>query len=272
MFSLSLHDEGAWMSNIMKKLDGNVAIVTGGRRGIGKAIALILAEAGATVCICDVVTEDGKLDTVAEEIRQLGRRSVALKVDITQKIEVDNVVREIFEQFGKIDILVNCAGMWLPGKTLLEGDESIWDRVINTNLKGTYFCCQSVAGKMAEQRRGSIINIASDLGIHPIPNIGAYGVAKAGIILLTRQLALELGKYGIRVNAIAPGMVKTDMNIEMRTSPEVEEQMAGKMLLGRLGEPTDIGKIALFLASDGSDHITGQTIVANGGGIIPSLG
>ncbi len=259
------------MSVAMNSLEGDVAIVTGGRRGIGRAIALCFAEAGAAVCVSDVVTEDGKLDGVAEEIRQLGGRSLAQRVDITHKIEVDNMVRKVVGEFGKIDVLVNCAGMWIPGQTLAECDESNWDIVVNTNLKGTYFCCQAAAKEMVNRRRGKIINIASDLAIYPLPAIGAYGVAKAGIILLTRQLALELGTYGIRVNAIAPGMVKTDMNIDLRTSPEVEKQMASKWVLGRLGEPVDISKTALFLACDSSDLITGQTVVANGGGIIPSL-
>ncbi len=259
------------MAGAMNSLEGDVAIVTGGRRGIGRAIALCFAEAGAAVCVSDVVTEDGKLDGVAEEIRQLGGRSLAQRVDITHKIEVDNMVRKVVGEFGKIDILVNCAGMWIPGQTLVECDENNWDSVININLKGTYFCCQAVAREMVKRKRGSIVNIASELGIYPLPGIGAYGVAKAGIILLTQQLALELGNSKIRVNAIAPGMVKTDMNIEIRTSPEVEREIASKIVLGRLGEPNDISKTALYLASDSSDHITGQTIVANGGGIIPAL-
>jgi 3-oxoacyl-[acyl-carrier protein] reductase len=259
------------MAGIINSLGGDVAIVTGGRRGIGRAIALAFAEAGAAVCICDIVTQDGKLEGVAREIEDLGQRSLALGVDIAQKAEVDNMVQRVIAEFGKIDVLVNCAGIWIPGQTLVECEDDNWDKVINTNLRGTYFCCRAAVREMVNRRRGNIINIASDLGIDPVPGIGAYAVSKAGIIMLTKQLALELGKYRIRVNAIAPGMVKTDMNIEIRSTLEVERRIASKMVLGRLGEPDDIGKVALYLASDNSDHINGQTIVVNSGGVIPSL-
>ena len=258
------------MADAIHVLEGDVAIVTGGRRGIGRAIALAFAEAGATVCICDVVTQDGKLDAVAREVQQFGQRSLALGIDISHRDEVEGMVQQVISEFGKIDILANCAGIWVPGQTLVECDESNWDRVVNTNLKGTHFCCQASAREMIDRRRGNIINIASDLGINPLPGIGAYAVSKAAIIMLTRQLALELGKYRIRVNAIAPGMIKTDMNIETRSSPEVEREIAGKRVLGRLGEPSDISKTAIYLASDNSDHVTGQTIVVNSGGVIPS--
>jgi len=259
------------MEGVINSLKGEVALVTGGRRGIGRAIALAFAKGGADVCICDIVTQDGKLEGVAKEIEDLGQRSLALGTDISQKVEVENMVVRVIAEFGKIDVLVNCAGIWIPGQTLVECDEDNWDKVMKTNLRGTYFCCQAAIREMVNRRRGNIINIASDLGINPVPGIGAYAVSKAGIIMLTKQLALEVGKYRIRVNAIAPGMVKTDMNIEIRSTPEVEMQIASKMVLGRLGEPEDIGKVALYLASDNSGHINGQTIVVNSGGVIPSL-
>jgi 3-oxoacyl-[acyl-carrier protein] reductase len=267
---LQLIEKGGHMAEAINVLEGDVAIVTGGRRGIGRAIALAFAEAGATVCICDVVTQDGKLDAVAKEIKQFGQRSLALGIDISHRAEVEGMVQQVITEFGKIDILANCAGIWVPGQTLVECDESNWDRVVNTNLKGTHFCGQASARGMIDRRRGTIINIASDLGINPLPGIGAYAVSKAAIIMLTRQLALELGKYRIRVNAIAPGMIKTDMNIEIRSTPEVEREIASKRVLGRLGEPSDISKTAIYLASDNSDHVTGQTIVVNSGGVIPS--
>jgi len=249
-------------------LEGKVAIVIGSRRGIGKAIALTFAEAGADVALCDLVTQDGKLEAVAEEIRQFGRRSLALKVDATQKVDVHNMVQRVMDEFGGIDILVNCAGIWVTGQTLLECGEDSWDRVINTNLRSAFLCCQSVGKRMVDQRRGNIINMSSRVGINPIPGIGAYSVAKAGVAILTRQLALELASYNIRVNAIAPGWVKTDMNIHLRSTPEAEKQIASAIPLGRLGETGDISKTALFLASDDSSYITGQIIVVDGGGRI----
>lgn len=258
------------MSGVILSLEGYVAIVTGARRGIGRAIALTLAEAGGAVCVCDVVTQDGRLNDVAKEIRGLGRPSLALEVDITRKRDVDAMVQRVIAEFGKLDVLVNCAGIWIPGRPLVECEEGHWDKVMNTNLKGTFFCCQAAGAEMIKARRGSIISIASDLGIDPIPGIGAYGVAKAGIIMLTRQLALELGRSGIRVNAIAPGMVKTDMNVQLRSTPEAERALAAKMVLGRLGETGDIAKTVLYLASSLSEHVTGQTMVVNGGGFAPS--
>ena len=260
------------MANTTKLLEGRVAIVTGGRRGIGATIALEFAQVGANVSVCDIVTEDGKLEEVAKEIQKLGQRSLALGVDVTRKADVANMVQRVIAEFGKIDILVNCAGMWIPGQTVLECDENNWDIVINTNLKSTYLCSRAVAGKMVNQKQGNIINIASGLGINPSQGIGAYGVAKAGIILLTRQLALELAQYNIRVNAIAPGMVKTDMNIQLRSTPEVERKIASGMVLGRLAETSDISSVALFLASDNSSYMTGHTVVVDGGGqILPPL-
>lgn len=251
-----------------RSLEGKVAIVTGSGGGIGKAVALSFAEAGADVALCDLATQEGKLAAVAEEIRQLGQRSLALRCDVTQKADVDNTVQQVIDEFGKIDILVNCAGIYITGKTLLECDEDDWDKVINTNLKGTYFCCQAVGKRMVDQKRGNIINFASQAGINPSPGTGAYSVSKAGVIMLTRLLALEIARYNIRVNAIAPGWVKTDMNIHLRPTPEVEKGIASQFVLGRLGEPEDISKAVLFLASDNSSYITGQALSVDGGGHI----
>ena len=249
-------------------LEGKTAIVTGGRRGIGKAIALAFAEAGADVAVCSQ-TGDDRLAAAAEEVKKLGRRSLAIRADVSQKADVDNMVQRVMDEFGKIDILVNSAGMWIPGQAVLECDEDNWDKVINVNLKGTYLCCQAVGKKMVDQKSGNIINMASKGGVTPRPRAGAYCTAKAGVIMLTRQLSLELAGYNIRVNAIAPTWVKTDMNIHLRTSPEDEKRYAETIVIGRLGETGDIDKVAVFLASDDSSFITGQTIVVDGGGDAP---
>jgi NAD(P)-dependent dehydrogenase (short-subunit alcohol dehydrogenase family) len=245
-------------------LEGKTALVTGSRRGIGKAIALAFAEAGADVAVCSQ-TGDATLESVAEEIRKLGRRSIAIKADVSLKPEVDTMVDKVIEQFGKIDILVNCAGMWIPGKSLLDCDEESWDKVLNVSLKGVYLCCQAVGKRMVAQKNGNIINISSMGGVNPRRMAGSYCVAKGGVITLTKQLALELADDNIRVNVIAPGFVRTDMTSGLLT-PAGEKQIAEGILIGRVGEADDITGVALFLASDNASFIMGATIVVDGGG------
>ena len=245
-------------------LAGKVAIVTGGKRGIGKAIALAFAEAGADVAICGRVIKDGELEAVAEEIRRLGRRSLAIKADTSHKADVDRMVHEVIAKFGTIDILVNNAGTVITSP-LLDMSESDWDEVINVNLKGCYLCSQAVGKIMVERKKGNIINIASIFAFKAIPTRGAYCVAKAGVVMLTRVLARELGSYGIRANAIAPGMVKTEFSREGWTNPEILKRANAETPLGRIAETNDIVGAALFLASGASDYITGHTIVIDGG-------
>ena len=245
-------------------LRGKVAIVTGGRRGIGKAIALALAEAGADIAICDRVIEDGEVKAVADEVQQLGRRSLALQADITQKADVDSLVQRVMDEFGVIDILVNNAAMNIRAP-LLELGEDGWDRVIDTDLKGYYLCSQAVGKRMVDQKGGNIINIASTAAIKAAPEMGAYCIAKAGVVMLTRVLALELAQYNIRVNAIAPYMVKTKFSQPLWSAPETLKQLESEIPLGRLAEPGDIIGAALFLASDASSYITGHTIIVDGG-------
>ena len=245
-------------------LSGKVAIVTGARRGIGKAIALAMAQAGADIAICDRVIEDGELNAVAEEVKRLGRRSLAVQADITQKAEVDGLVKRVVAEFGVIDILVNNAAMNIRAP-LLELREDGWDRVINTDLKGYFLCSQAVGKRMVEQKRGNIINIASTAAIKAAPEMGAYCIAKAGVVMLTRVLAVELAKYNIRVNAIAPSMVKTKFSQPLWSDPETLKQTESEIPLGRLAEPDDIIGSVLFLASDASSYITGHTIIVDGG-------
>jgi len=245
-------------------LPGKVAIVTGGRRGIGKAIALALAEAGADIAICDRVIEDGEVKAVADEVQQLGRRSLAVRADITQKADVDSMVQRVVDEFGVIDILVNNAAMNIRAPLLELGGDG-WDRVIDTDLKGYYLCSQAVGKRMVEQKRGNIINIASTAAIKAAPEMGAYCIAKAGVVMLTRVLALELAQYNIRVNAVAPYMVKTKFSQPLWSDPETLKQLESEIPLGRLAEPGDIIGSVLFLASDASSYITGHTIIVDGG-------
>jgi NAD(P)-dependent dehydrogenase (short-subunit alcohol dehydrogenase family) len=246
-------------------LKGRSAIVTGSRRGIGKAIAFAFAGAGADVAICDVAADDGLLDNARQELDKLGSRSLALHIDVSNRNDVETMTQQALSTFGKIDILVNCAGIWIPGETLIECSGENWNRVIDTNLKGTYLCCQAVGKAMSARQSGSIINMSSQVGLTPGAGAGAYPISKAGIIMLTRQIALELAPYNVRANAIAPGIVKTDFNSAFWKDPEVEKRTASMVPLRRLAEPEDIAQAALFLASDSASYITGEVLCVNGG-------
>ncbi len=245
-------------------LEGKLAIVTGGRRGIGRAIALAMAEAGADVALCDRVTDDGELAAVAEEIQRLGRRALAVKADVTRKADVDNLVQVVMGEFGTIDILVNNVAMNIMAP-LLELGEDGWDKVINTDLKGYYLCCQAAGRKMVDRKGGRIINIASTAAMKAAPGMGAYCIAKAGVVMLTRVLALELAQYNIQVNAIAPYMVRTKFSQPLWSDARTLERIEAEIPLGRLAETKDVIGAVLFLASDASGYITGHTIVVDGG-------
>ncbi|MDP2931961.1 MAG: glucose 1-dehydrogenase [Chloroflexota bacterium] len=245
-------------------LRGKVAIVTGAKRGMGKAIALGLAEAGADVAVCSRV-EDGGLKTVAEEIRKLGRRSLVVQADISRKAEVEAMVQQVMAEFGVIDILVNNAAIGIRSP-MLEVTEENWDKEINTNLKGYFLCSQAVAKHMVAQKKGNIINMASQLSFKAMSPLGVYCISKAGVAMLTRVMARELGPYNVRVNAIAPAMVKTEFNRRTWSNPELMQKIdAAVPLGGRVGLPEDVVGTALFLASDASSYITGHYILVDGG-------
>jgi len=240
-------------------LDGKVALVTGAKRGIGKAVALTFAEAGANVVVCGRTLLD--LEQVAEEIKVLGRDSLAVKTDVTIKSEVQSLVGRTVKEFGTIDVLVNNAVVYAAG-SLVELSEEDWDNTVNIGLKGYYLCSQAVAGLMMEKRQGSIINMSSTAGIRPTGRQGAYSVIKAGGIMLTKLLAAELAEYNIRVNALAPTVVKTE-----RTNEELLKGFMTQLPLGRLTESSELAAAALFLASDASSYISGHTLIVDGGRI-----
>jgi NAD(P)-dependent dehydrogenase (short-subunit alcohol dehydrogenase family) len=254
------------MSVLSLSLAGEMAIITGGRQGIGKAIALAFAQAGADVAVCDVVTDDGQLMSVAEEIQKMGRRSLAIQADISKRSDVEKMVERVLQEFGTIDILLNNAGTAAPGP-LLELPDDAWDRVMNVNLKGYYLCAQTVGKKMVERKKGVIICIASQYAFRAVPGKGVYCVSKAGVVMLARVLARELGNDGIRVNAIAPGLVRTDLSRNDWMDPDIRAQREAATPLGRLAETGDLVGAALFLASDASAYVTGHTIVVDGGQI-----
>lgn len=245
-------------------LKGKVAIVTGARRGIGKAVALAYAAAGADVSICDLIIEDGELEAVAEEIRRNGRHSLATKVDVTQKSEIDYFIKKAEDEIGVTDILFNNVGI-SGGPTLINTTEEQWEKVIDTNLKGYYLCCKAVLPGMVSRKKGNIISIASAAGIRGFSERNAYNISKAGVIMMTKVLARDLGKDNIRVNAIAPTMVKTEMIKQLLDDPKASAAEARRTPLGRLAEVSDLTGPAIFLASEASSYITGHTLVVDGG-------
>ena len=240
-------------------LKDKVAIVTGAKRGIGKAIAVTFAEAGADVVVCGrTLTE---LEEVTSEIRALGRCSLALKTDVTMKNEVTSLVERTIKDFGTIDIMVNNAVVYTGGP-LVELSEGDWDNSLDIGLKGFYLCSQAVARVMMEKRRGSIINMSSTAGIRPTGWQGAYSIIKAGGIMLTKLLAVELAQWNIRVNALAPTVVRTE-----RTNVAMLRGFMTQLPLGRLTELHELTAAALFLASDASSYISGHVLIVDGGRI-----
>jgi len=240
-------------------LKDKVAIVTGAKRGIGKAIAVTFAEAGADVVVCGRTLAE--LEEVTSEIRALGRCSLALKTDVTMKNEVTSLVERTIKDFGTIDILVNNAVVYTGGP-LVELSEGDWDNSLDIGLKGFYLCSQAVARVMVEKRRGSIINMSSTAGIRPTGWQGAYSIIKAGGIMLTKLLAVELAQWNIRVNALAPTVVRTE-----RTNVEMLRGFMTQLPLGRLTELHELTAAALFLASDASSYISGHVLIVDGGRI-----
>jgi len=241
-------------------------VITGGSRGIGRAIALGLAEAGADIVVASRKLPD--LEVVAGEISARGRRSLAIPTHAGRKQDIENLVKGTMDEFGRIDILVNDAGTNPAYGWLVDVEEGAWDATMGVNLKGYFLLSQAVAKIMIEQKSGCIINLASVAGFEPSEKMGVYSISKAGVVSLTQALALELGKYGIRVNAIAPGTTRTDMTRPLFEDKGFVEAHVARTPLGAFGEPEDMVGAAIYLASDASRHVTGQTIVIDGGHLI----
>ena len=253
-------------------LEGKVAVVTGGRMGVGKATALMFAEAGADVAICDIEADDGKMDEVVEGIKKIGRRSLGVRTDVSVKAQVDDFFKKVVDDLGTVDILVNNVGVasGKPGGiTAIEEDEL--DKMMRINLYSVYFCCQEAAKIMTEKKQGNIINLASQAAFKSFAGGSVYCVAKAGVVMLTRVLAHELGGFHIRMNAIAPSVITTEfmspiMKIDWN-DPNVREMAAKGLPLGRVSDADEIASVALFLASDLSSYMTGDTVYVDGGAL-----
>ncbi|MBM3174549.1 MAG: glucose 1-dehydrogenase [Chloroflexi bacterium] len=244
-------------------LAGKVALVTGGSRGIGRAIALQFADAGADVIVSSRKLAD--LEKVAEEIRGVGRRGLAVSAHNAKMDELRNLVEKVKEEFGRVDILVNNAAANPIMCSVLDMEEPPFDIIMNVNIKGYFFLSQAAAKMMAKQGGGVIINVASVGGISPDPGLAAYCMSKAAIMMMTKAMALELGQNNIRVNAIAPGIVKTRFSQALWSNEEILNVELAKMPLRRISEPGEIARTALYLASDASSFMTGHTVVLDGG-------
>ena len=249
------------------KLEGKTAIVTGSSQGIGSGIALKFAEEGADIVV-NYRQKNSLAEAVAEKIRSLGCRALTIKADVSQKSDVEGLVQTALDKFGKIDILVNNAGIFIGGK-IADLKEEIWDRVMDVNLKGVFLCCQAVGSYMiANKVKGSIINIASISGKLPELNGNAYSPSKAGVISFSALLAVEWANYGIRVNSLSPGPVMTPLQQEIYSTPALLEARNRGIPMKRHGQPEEIGKAAVFLASDDSSFVTGENLSVDGGSLV----
>lgn len=242
-------------------LRGKTALVTGASRGIGRSIALSLAEAGADVVV-NYAGSEGAAENVVQAIAALDRKAIKIRADVGNADEVNDMVMQAMEQFGKLDILVNNAGI-TRDNLIMRMKEEEFDQVINTNLKGVFNCIKAVTRPMMKQRSGKIINISSVVGVLGNPGQANYVAAKAGVIGLTKAAAKELASRGITVNAVAPGFIETDMTDKL--SEEMISRLMQQIPLQRLGQTEDIAKVVRFLASDDSSYMTGQTIHVDGG-------
>ncbi len=259
------------MSN-MQKLDGKVAVITGGNQGIGKAIAREFASEGANIFLMDL--KGNTLAVVAEEIEALGVEAGHREMDVTQADRVEAAMEAVLERFGQIDILVNCAGLFQSHR-FLEYPLEQWKLLMDVNVTGTFLCCQSALRRMVPRRQGKVINLSSVAGRMGAPYRAAYYASKHAVIGLTRSVAMEMAGHGINVNAICPGMVDTDMfdtvletvgqNVNVADPEKLRKEMLKRVPMGRMIEAGEIARLALYLASPDSDGMTGQALVLSGG-------
>lgn len=244
------------------KLKGKVMMVTGAGRGIGEAIVKAVAAEGATVALNDVNTEN--CNKVLGDIKKESPESICVPGDVSVSRSVENMVGSVLKRFGKIDILVNNAGAASINR-LEETSEEVWDRIMGIDLKGVFLCSVAVVKSMMENKNGNIINIASNSAQAPIALGGAYSVAKAGVRMLTRLMALEWGKFNIRANSVSPGFIRTPLTESAYKDEEKARKRAEIVPIKRIGTPEDVAKLVLFLASDDSSYVNGEDIVIDGG-------
>jgi NAD(P)-dependent dehydrogenase (short-subunit alcohol dehydrogenase family) len=243
-------------------LAGKTAIVTGAGRGIGRAMAVALAGAGADVALA--ARSKDQLDAVAAEITALDRRAIVVPTDVTDAAAVQALVDATVSQLGGLDILVNNSGV-IDSSPLLEQDPEVWDRVMDTNVRGTYLATRAAGAHMVAQGSGKIVNVASNFAFKGVANHAAYCASKAAIVSFTRSMAVEWARHGVQVNALAPGYFATDLNADLRADPDALAKVLRAVPARRMGEPEELSAWLLLLAGPASDFMTGETIVVDGG-------
>lgn len=245
------------------RLEGKSAIVTGSGRGIGKAIALKFAEEGADVLVNYIKRPDTANET-AKEIEKFGRKAVVVKADVSNPADVENMVKAAIDNLGKIDILINNAGISNPAM-LHKMTEAQWDEVIDIHLKGAFLCTKAVADHMRERKYGKIISVISTAGVYGTVGQINYASAKAGLIGFTKSASRELGRFGINVNCVQIGIIETEMTEKIRTDPKLKDVYMSRIPLQRFGKVADVAPVFVFLSSDESGYIAGQVIGVDGG-------
>lgn len=244
------------------RLDGRVALVTGASRGLGRAMAVALAEAGADVALL-ARSRDGLRDTAAA-VTALGRRALALPADVVVEAEVQAAVERALEAYGAVDVLVNNSGVAVV-KPLVETTPAEWRRILETNLTGAFNCCRAVGPGMIARRRGKVVNVASVLGARGLAGYAAYSASKGGLLALTRALAVEWARHNVQVNAVAPGWFVTSMNEEAFADARIRERLLRDVPARRTGRPEELGPLVVYLASAASDYVTGEVVFVDGG-------
>jgi NAD(P)-dependent dehydrogenase (short-subunit alcohol dehydrogenase family) len=243
-------------------LDGRVAVVTGASRGIGRSIALALAGAGADVALAG--RDVARLDEVAAQIRAAGRRALTAPTDVTDRGQVDTLIARTVDELGGLDVVVNNSGV-VSSLPLLEVTDEEWDRVLDTNLRGVFLVTRAAGRHLVQQGSGKVVNIASNFAFKGVAGHAAYCASKAGVVAFTRAMAVEWARYGVQVNALAPGYFETDLNADVRADPDAAARIVRSVPARRMGRADELGPWVVLLASSASDYMTGETVTIDGG-------